>query len=279
MQKFESFLRTVDSENLALRLWKSPKEKLRILILHGFGEHSEKYEGFVSNFSSSLVSFACFDQRGHGKSSGPRGVVDHFSQLVQDVDWVLHQLKWPLESTPWGVFAHSMGGLIALKHSLSQPQYLPHFLSLSSPFLGLALPVPEWKKKAARVLDIVAPSFTLGDGIQDEMISRDPEHLKRIQRDHLRHHQMSSRWYLGAMEAIDFVQTRAPALSIPLLLQIPYRDQVVSSPASQSFFERVVSAKKSLKIYPDMKHEIFFDLGREKVFSDQWNFLEKFLDS
>ena len=268
MNRFESQVSTPDGQSLFYQTWEHPQPRARVLIVHGLGEHSGKYHDFVEQNRSLAVTFAGYDQRGHGRSSGPRGCVDHFAQLTQDLDLLIETLGWAKEKLPWGVFGHSMGGLVVLKHALSQPMHSPHFIALSSPYLGLAMAVPAWKVIGAHVLTYLAPKLALDDEIKNSMVSRDPAHWEKMDKDHLHHHQISSRMFLGAQEAIEFVQARADKLKIPLLLQMPYRDEVVSSPASQSFFERVASAGKMLKIYPERKHEIFFDLEREQVFAD-----------
>lgn len=169
-----------------------------------------------------------------------------------------------------------MGGLIQLKSLTSHPEWEFTAQVLSSPFMGLALKVPAIKEIGAHFLYNFLPKVTLGNEITDDMLTRDPEVLKEFPKDILRHHKISSGVFLGALDAMKFVQERASRLTLPTLLQIPSADQVVSSPDSQELFKNM-KCEKILKVYNDYKHEIYNDLGREKVYEDLRAFLKKYV--
>ena len=60
-----------------------------VVLVHGLGEHSSRY----AHVADALVDAGCaayaMDHRGHGKSGGPRVLVDRFANAVEDIDYVV----------------------------------------------------------------------------------------------------------------------------------------------------------------------------------------------
>ena len=65
-------LRTRDGLQLHLRHW--PARAARsVLIVHGLGEHIGRYEHVAAQLHADGWQVFGYDQRGHGRSEGPRG--------------------------------------------------------------------------------------------------------------------------------------------------------------------------------------------------------------
>ncbi len=56
------------------------KAKASLLLVHGLGEHSGRYDSFIKRAHKMGLDVHCIDLRGHGRSTGVRGHVDSFSQ-------------------------------------------------------------------------------------------------------------------------------------------------------------------------------------------------------
>ena len=58
--------------------------KAVICLVHGFGEHSSRYEHVAQFFTDNQYGVITYDARGHGKSEGKRGhfvSYDEFSRI------------------------------------------------------------------------------------------------------------------------------------------------------------------------------------------------------
>ncbi len=67
-----------------VRCWKSDTD-IVILGVHGFAEHSGRYDHVGEYLSKCNLTLCMYDLRGHGMCSGwERGYVDNFSQFVED---------------------------------------------------------------------------------------------------------------------------------------------------------------------------------------------------
>ena len=67
------------------RVWEAPDPTASLLLVHGLGEHSGRYDTFAEILAGSGTSVFSFDLRGHGRSPGPRGDVDAFPRLLEDL--------------------------------------------------------------------------------------------------------------------------------------------------------------------------------------------------
>ncbi|KAK6458383.1 Alpha/Beta hydrolase protein [Scheffersomyces xylosifermentans] len=98
----------------------------KLLILHGYCEHSLMYYRIMESLTCLGYECLTFDQRGSGRTSlgKLRGIVGYpEDSVLWDVDKMIEVL-WEQDNSPlkFGLVAHSMGGGIALKY-LSQGKY------------------------------------------------------------------------------------------------------------------------------------------------------------
>jgi alpha-beta hydrolase superfamily lysophospholipase len=274
----EGFFKGFKDVQLYYQRWIPENVQGNLIITHGHGEHSDCYARVVDALDGKGWSVFAWDWRGHGRSDGQRGYAADFNEYCYDFEAFLKYLKEQnsLSDKPTVLLAHSMGGLIQLKTLLSHLELQFAAQVLSSPFLGVAVDVPAYKQVGAQLLIRFLPKVTLSNEISPTFLSRDPAIIEEFQEDVLRHNRICSAVYLGALESFDFVQQRADKLNIPTLFQISDKDQVASSIEMQKFFDHV-ECEKVLKIYAGHKHELYNDLGREKVFQDLNAFLDKYL--
>lgn len=270
---FEGFLET----RLFFQTWEpeGPPQGL-LVVTHGQGEHSECYNRLVEALADEGWLVLAWDLRGHGRSQGHRGFAGSFLDYVRDFEMLWNRvLPEYREGLPTVFFGHSMGGLIQLKALSGLMGGDKESQILSSPFLGLGLEVPLIKESAAHLLREFLPQVTLHNEIRDEDLTRDPEVLEEFRRDHLRHHKISAGVYVGATECQRSLLARPGIWKGPLLMLLAENDPVVSTKSNRVYFEGLTSPAKELAVFPDRKHELINDLGREEVFTRIIEFLRR----
>src|SRR5690606_15951978 len=142
---------------LQYRSWEVSAPKAAVVFVHGFSDHSGRYESFAETLATFGVSTFAFDLRGHGQSDGRRGYVRRFEIYLQELDHFRQEVQGLVAGDcPLFLVGHSMGGLIALR-------YLEEFESpfrdgiIVSPWLGTAMYVPRWKVVLATFLNRMLP--------------------------------------------------------------------------------------------------------------------------
>jgi alpha-beta hydrolase superfamily lysophospholipase len=258
----------------------SGSSRATLVLTHGLGEHSESYVQSAASLARMGYTIQAWDLRGHGRSAGKRGHVDHFSDYTTDLSqFLLHLQKNGFLSGAFALVGHSMGGLITLRYLVAESREgasddpKPAACVLSSPLLGVALKVPVVKEVASKILNEIWPSLTLSNEIDDADLTRDPEWLKTYDRDPLRHDKISPALYQGMTDAMKVVHDNIGAVKLPTCVLAAGQDKIVSLPETKLIFEKLGSQTKKMIVYEDSYHEIFNDLDREKVFQDLSAFL------
>lgn len=248
-----------------------------LVLTHGIAEHSEAYHEAALDLVPLGWDIYAFDLRGHGRSDGRRGYIDDFKRFSRDLDRFVRYLRaGPLKGSqlPIVMMGHSMGGLITLRYLVEQGEAVPAVaIVLSSPALGISMPIPPLKEFAAAALMKFLPQVTLPNDIPYDKLTHVEERWKKYPTDVLRHDKISPAMYFGMLESFKVVNDGASRLKLPTLVVAAGDERIVSRPAIEEFFPKIGASKKKLIIYENSYHEILNDIERDQVIADIDSFL------
>ncbi len=170
------------------RAWlpqKRPYARGSVVIVHGAGEHSGRYDGVAGALVGAGYAVYALDHQGHGRSGGPRALVRRMDNALVDVYKLVAGTTQKAGGRPPYLLGHSMGGTIATAFALRWPDKLAGLI-LSSPLLSLPeVKLPE--RIALGVLSRVAPRLGVSK-VDPSLVSRDPEQVRAYESDPLVHH-------------------------------------------------------------------------------------------
>jgi len=111
----EQSLTSKDGLKLYFRCWAIQKPEAVVFVVHGFGEHINRYDELARLLNHHGYSVFGLDHRGHGKSEGLRVDINKFSDYVNDYICFIQHIQINVYPFPKPAFllGHSMGGLIA----------------------------------------------------------------------------------------------------------------------------------------------------------------------
>ena len=247
-----------------------------IFLVHGFGEHCGRYDQFVKTLNKWELSCFRFDYRGHGRSQGRRGHIDHFQDYLDDFKTAQAEFKNRFSALPQFLLGHSNGGLVSFL-SLEHDQDSWTGVVLSSPFFGFEIKVPLWKRVLGNGLSRIIPQFQMPTELKGNQVSHDPDVIQAYDQDPLMGRVASARWFTEVVRVHENLSNVAQTLHVPLLIQAAGADQVVSVQDTQTLFESVSSPDQTLKVYEGLFHEIWFELEKDIVFTDLKETLERWL--
>lgn len=252
------------------------EENPTILWVHGFAEHCMRYAEIIEFFSNNGFNSVSFDLRGHGKSEGNRAYIQNFNEYLNDLNAVRNYYEQKYPKTKWFLVGHSMGGLIVIRYH--QTMYEKNHWELkvvSSPFLGVSAPVPTWKKTLSKLIVNIYPQISIPSGLNPEHLSHDPKIVENYKNDKLVLKNATAGWYEATMKAIELAFLEVNKIQKGLHFLVAGDDKLVDAKATQNFFDQIPKEVGStLRVYPEMYHEIFNEVGKEKVWMDLLHLLK-----
>src|SRR5947199_5556373 len=105
-------LLTADTCKHFLRSWKTSGSDI-LLILHGLGGHSGWYIDMGNVLASHGLTIYAMDHRGFGRSGGLAGHIDDYHTYVEDIKFILAEIRTRHPGGRIYLLGHSMGGLFA----------------------------------------------------------------------------------------------------------------------------------------------------------------------
>ena len=240
------------------------KPKGILCIVHGFGEHQERYQHVAE--AVNLAGFACysFDLRGHGKSEGKRGHARQHDYLLDDVEELLIAARLDYNDTPMFLMGHSFGGHIVANFLLKRTTSEVVAAILSAPWLKLAFEPPVLKVKLAHLMKKIWPSYSDTSELDLSKLSRDEAVVQAYANDPLVLKKISAGLFSSILSASDWAIENAAKLKIPTLLYHGTADQVISIEGSEQFAKNS-NENLTFERLEGVYHEPHNDYGKEEV--------------
>lgn len=239
-----------------------------IAVIHGLGEHAQRYEHVAKSFVSRGATVLAIDQRGHGRTGGP---LPHFDVLLEDIRSLEKHLQG-YSGAPLFLYGQSLGGSLIINYLLRNQTTFAGGIA-TSPLLRTTFPPPAWKLMVARKLGKWWPSLTLSTAIKPAELSHDPTAVKAYTDDRIVHQRVSAALGLSMLEAGQWAIEHAGELKTPLLLMHGTEDRITSPAASKEFAER--AAERCTWVpWPGLYHDMHWEPEKEQLFDRIADFIE-----
>ncbi len=242
--------------------------KAVVLLVHGYGEHSGRYQHVIARLVGAGYAVYTLDQRGHGRSEGTRAYCDRMEQFVDDLHTYFEQVKAAQPGQKYIVLGHSMGALISLAFTLRYQDEIDALVISGAPVNADANVAPMMIA-IGKVLTRIAPKLHLLPTSPPGILSRDPEIDRAWGADPLTNKKpMRVRLGTEINKMAQNVRDRLAELRLPILILHGGDDKLVNPSGSQLTYDKAASTDKTLKFYPGMRHEIMNEIGKEAVLDE-----------
>lgn len=280
-----------------------PNEKPRgiVQLVHGMVEYKKRYEPFMQFLAERGYVAACHDHRGHGDSVATEEDRGWFGDrtskaIVNDCAQVTKYLKTQYPDLPVTLFGHSMGsmvvrcylhendGLIDKLIVCGSPSYNP--MAGTAVLLAKTMRLFRGERHRSKTLNYLAT----GKGSEEfvkagkgSWLTRDEEIVRAYHENPKCRFVFTVNGFENLFNLMKYTYKKSaykvqnPALPIHFIAGSD--DVVIVSPEkwekAVEFIRKVGYPNVTRKLYPDMRHELLNEIGREEVYADVLEFIEK----
>lgn len=253
---------TREGIRLLTRHWTAAAPRAGVLLVHGLGEHSARYEHVGDQLAAAGLETFGWDHRGFGASAGERAGIDRWSRFHDDVEDRLAAVRAGLPGKHVILYGHSMGGLIALGYCASD-RPLPDLLVLSAP--GIDDNGAAWKHLLAPIIGRLVPHVRFPNGIPPEMLSRDPARREAARTDPLMLTSSTAAFGARFFEEQARVRAAAARLSIPTLVIHGLDDPIVPPRSTEPLADLPGVTRRA---YAGIRHELHNEPEGPRILAD-----------
>jgi acylglycerol lipase len=255
------------------RRWVATAPRARVVLVHGYGEHSGRYQHVAARLVGAGYEVIALDHRGMGRSEGKRAALRSFDHYIADLHAFIEHATHEWGALPVVMLGHSMGGLVASVYALEHEADLVALI-LSAPAVMPPSDVSGATIAVAKLIAKVAPDMRTVK-LPLHLVSRDPAVVEAYNGDPLvERGKVRARAGAEMLRAIDRVGAGYALLSLPVLLMQGSADGIIDPGAARFVSERIGSRDVTLKEYPGLYHEIFNEPEQDQVLGDVVEWLD-----
>lgn len=267
-------LRIDEKTAVTYRQWNAPLPKALLLLVHGLGAHSQRWNFLADFFLENNISSYAIELRGFGETEGLKGDIKSFNIYFDDVRSLCRIIEKEYPDKKVFLIGESMGALIAFQAASRWPALFSGVILLSPVFKSrLKMPTLNYLKIFFSLF--YNPRKQIYVPFDSKMCTRDVAYQKIMDSDPREHRLATARLLL----AIVFSQMNAQFLKnrmrISVLFLLSGKDAFSDTNASRRFFQGLTIEDKEIILYPEMRHALSIELGRENVFGDILKWTEK----
>ncbi|MDH3533453.1 MAG: alpha/beta hydrolase [Gammaproteobacteria bacterium] len=295
-----SNVRAADDHQIPVQIFEPADDTAVIIqILHGLGEHADRYARFAAAAAARNFAVCVHDHRGHGSHSAHKG---HFADsggwnaLVHDARSVNQFARETLGAKPVVLLGHSMGSFIAQSYAMNYGSELAALILSGSTWPSRLLLWPasvlakieSWRHGArgtSALLDKLgfdnfnkpfAPART-----EFDWLSRDADEVDKYIADPLCGGPYTTRLWLdllGGMREIanDKALSAVPA-ALPILITGGEVDAVGGDKGMTKLLQhyaQTMHQRLKVMIYAAARHELLNETNRDQVTDDWLNWID-----
>jgi len=261
--------------DIMYRRWSAPSARAALLLVHGLGAHTARWKFLAGYFAEKGYASYALELRGFGRTKErPRGHIGSLRVYDRDILSLRAVIEKELPGRKIFVLGESLGGLIAFNLAGKRPDLFAGQILISPVFKsGMKFPLTSYLTLVANIL--VRPWKSIPVPFTSAMCTRDAAYqaVMDANPDELR--EASVKLLASTLGEQRAARRLTKSADVPVLFLVAGRDQLVDERAEHKAFAKLKLQDKTLRHYPEMHHALSIELGRERVFADILDWLEK----
>lgn len=254
--------------------WKTARPGAVMLLVHGLGGHSRRWEFLTEFFLEHSISSYAIELKGFGETEGLKGYVDSLDTYLDDIEALRSIITQENPGKKIFLIGESMGGLIVFLMAGKRQGLFDGLVCISPAFKG------KLRFNVFGYIDIflnymIRPRKQYMVKLDSSMCTRDVEYKKIMDSDPNEHRLVTSNLLVNLARAQVEARRLKDSITAPLLFLVSGNDILVDCDKTKMFFNDLGAKNKTIIVYPEMYHALSIDIGREKVFGDILKWMEE----
>jgi lysophospholipase len=260
------------------------KYAVNVVIIHDVMEHHDNYAAISDFFIENLkekVLISWMDLKGHGLSSGTRGHLENFDEYCLDlINWInLSQKTKKVEKT--FILGHGVGALSVLKAiSEYSERIIPSIsgLILSNPFFEINNISHRLKNWALNLSMNFTDRMRVPYRFNGNELFSDESAIEKYESDPLVNHYMTLGLYKQITSAKKELFKSAYFVDTPSIFLVGTPDTLSENRLLDDYYLILPKKLSKLVRYRKMRHDMFNDYDRDKLFNEIYNWMKQVCD-
>jgi len=234
------------------------------MVIHGYTEHSGRYQHVLEFFASRGYAVAAPDVPGFGRSEGTLGDMKSFGDAVEAVaelaEFFVKHRKFP----KMFLLGHSMGGCIVLNLAGLYPDLWKGLVTV-----GAMILIPDYVSPVLNLVSGAIAAILPKLPVQKVDLSKvtQNEAVKAVARQDPLYYRgkMRARTGVQLLKGIKLARRVRPSIKAPALLLHGKADVIMPPKGSEIINSEIGSTDKTLKFYEGLFHELLNEPGKEEI--------------
>ena len=245
---------TTNKQELFYQTWLVDSPKAVLVIAHGLGEHSGRYQQVAEFLNQNSYSVSALDHQGHGQSPGQKGHISSFEDYIDDLYDFVELTKQQNPNKAIYLLGHSMGGLIATGYVLRYKNIDKAIIS--APPYGVPGKNAQIQLKIGAFIGKFFPKASVSNNLDASTVCSTQSVVDAYIADELVHDQITLGWGKAFITEQKFIRNNLSNIDTPLLMLLPQADVITEPTATAECFKQMPQENKSIKCYPNSFHEV-----------------------
>ena len=262
------------------REWRIRQSKATIIILHGYGEYSGRYDKAGEFFSKHGFNVFMPDLPGHGRSSGlpNRGYtyIDSMETYIETLNQYIEYVKYDMNerdisSTPLFFFGHSMGGLLTSMLAARRTDIKAFVCSAPAYIINVKIMYVLWY--FWWIVLFFFPNLVMTGGCTLDMMNN-PEEAMKYDADPYTYNGQSCAKTAMEMGKCGWIE-KSRDLTVPVYLMHGDADTLIKVDGSREKAKHLKNPLSKYVEYPGANHVLLEEKNQKQMLED----IEKWLES
>ena len=257
-------VKTDDGLSLKVQRWNEIQAPTRsLIIIHGLGEHQNRYKHVAAHFSKDGFQVFSYDQRGHGKSEGKRGHSPGIASNICDLERVIESI--PHENL--FIYGHSFGGNVLANFLIRKDCASLRASVLTGSWFRLFKEPSTFEVALATVMNKIYPKYSQDNQVIPKTLSNIEKVADDYLSDPLVHTQITAGLFKSFHSSGLYAIENASNISTPTLV-IHGADDIITHPTGSKQLAERMGDLATLRIYENTQHELHNDYIVNQMLSD-----------